>query len=372
MPITAIVKPTHNCNLSCSYCYVEEGAENGKMSSTTLEKMIEQLGKVNHGRRGGIIWHGGEPLKMPKDFYEYARYVEYWVEKKEDTRFDNSMQSNGTLLNEDWANFLKESKFSIGFSLDGPEELNNLTRKYPNGQGAYNEIVRGIQIANKHKIGGGFIVVLNKNNIGHVDEIYNFIKEMGVGAKINPLIHSGRGFKNLDSLAITPKEYANAMNSLFDKYFYDKDFKRGLDPFDVILGNVAVGNPEGCCSFSKSCQESFISVGPLGDLYPCGRFDGVKQFWMGNVNETTMEDSIKGDVRQNLLKRKLERLTDCAPCEYNKICNGGCMSNGYMRNGNFMDKDYYCAGYKSIFNHIGNAVDKELEKAELKLSLAEK
>ena len=366
MSITAIVKPTHDCNLSCSYCYVEEGAEKGKMSSTTLEKMIEQLGKVNHGRRSSIIWHGGEPLKMPREFYEYARYVEYWVSKKEDTKFDNSVQSNGTLLTEEWADFLRESHFSIGFSLDGPEKINNLTRKYPNGKGAYNEIVRGIKTGIKYGIGGGFIVVLNKNNITHLDEIYNFVKEMGVGAKINPLIHSGKGFKNLDNLAITPKEYGNAMKFLFDKYFYDKDFERGLDPFDVLIGNVSVGNPEGCCSFSKSCQENFISVGPLGDVYPCGRFDGVKNFWMGNVNNVELSDSIKGEVRKNLLKRKLERMSECSPCEHNKICNGGCMSNGYMRNGDFMDKDYYCAGYKSLFNHIGKAIDKELAKAEVK------
>jgi uncharacterized protein len=366
MAITAIVKPTHDCNLSCSYCYVEDGAENGKMDSATLEKMTEQLGKVNHGRKSGIIWHGGEPLKMPMDFYEYARYVQHWVEKKEDTKFDNCLQSNGTLLTEEWAEFLRDSHFSIGFSLDGPEEINNLTRKYPNGKGAFNEIVRGIKTGIKYEIGGGFIVVLNKNNINHLDEIYNFIKEMGVGAKLNPLIHSGRGSKDLENLAITPKEYGNAMRFFFDKYFNDRDFKRGLDPFDTIIGNVSTGNPEGCCSFSESCQEHFVSVGPLGDVYPCGRFDGVKNFWMGNVNNSELSDAIKGDVRKELLKRKLEQLSECSPCEHKKICNGGCMSNGYMRKGDFMDKDYYCAGYKSMFDYIGKAVDKELEKAEVK------
>lgn len=305
---------------------------------------------------------------MPKDFYEEAAYIQHWVEKKEDCKFENCIQSNGTLLNEEWAEFLKGRNFSIGFSLDGPEEVNNLTRKYPNGKGAFNEIMRGIKIAKEHNLGGGFIVVLNKKNLPYLNEIYSFIKEIGVGAKINPLIHSGRSSKDLDNLAITPKEYGNAMNFFFDKYFNDRDFKRGLDPFDTIIGNVSTGNPEGCCAFSENCQENFVSVGPLGDVYPCGRFDGVKNFWMGNVNHTELSDTLQGEVRKSFLKRKLERLSECSPCDYKKICNSGCMSNGYMRKGDFMDKDYYCAGYKSMFNHISKAVDKELEKAEVNVN----
>lgn len=190
---------------------------------------------------------------------------------------------------------------------------------------------------------------------------------MGLGAKINPLIHSGRTSKDLENLAITPKEYGNAMKFFFDKYFFDKDFKRNLDPFDTLIGNLTLGNPEGCCSFSENCQRNFVSIGPLGDIYPCGRFDGVKMFWMGNINETDLLESLKGNVRQNLLSRKIERLKECSPCQYNKICNGGCMSNGYMKKGNYMDKDYYCPGYKMLFSYIGKIVDRELENAKVDL-----
>lgn len=363
--VTTIIKPTHFCNLKCDYCYIEQEAESGRMNDSLLEKMLLQVGSVNKQRISEIIWHGGEPLLMGIDFYEQVRYIQYWVEKETGTKFRNNIQSNGSLLDKTWAKYLRDNDFTVGFSLDGPEEINDKTRKKKNGQGAFSHIIKGINLAKEYGIGNGFIVVLNKNNIDHVKEIYQFVKENKYGVKFNPLIHSGNACKNMDSLGITPNEYATAMNTLFDLYFRDEEFKNGMEPFDSIIANIVFNKPNGTCTYSKNCQEGFVSIGPKGDVYPCGRFDGIDEFHMGNIQTDELEDILEGDVRKYLLSRKLESLQQCSPCSFKEICNGGCMSNGYMREGNIMDKDYYCKSYQQIFAHMKKEIKKELKNAEV-------
>ncbi|MDP7323991.1 MAG: radical SAM protein [Candidatus Woesearchaeota archaeon] len=365
-PLTAIVKPTHGCNFSCSYCYLEEEAENGVMSDETLKKMTEELAKNQKEGHCSIIWHGGEPLIVGLDFFERALYYQWLIGKQEECKFDNGIQTNGSLINQEVIDFCKRQDVGLGFSLDGPRSTHDETRPYRNGESSFDDVTKGIRRACDAGLGGGFIVVLNKKNINHLDEIYGFIKEIKVNAKINPLIRSGKADLNYDELGITPREYADAMIHLFDMYFHDREFTSRLDPFDTLIGNVSLEMPYGCCTFKESCQDTFVSIGPRGDVYPCGRFDGVTEMRLGNINQTSLSEILQSDLRKNLQTIRGEYNDECKVCEYVPICNSGCLSNGYMRQGNFLDRDYYCAGYKKMFNHIKKAVDIELSKAEVK------
>jgi uncharacterized protein len=360
--ITAIVKPTSECNLACKYCYVENSSEKGRMSDETLELLLENLGEVNKGKRSEIIWHGGEPLVMGLDFYQKAKYFQFFIENENQVRFRNGFQTNGTLVDEEVIKFCKDYNFSLGFSLDGTKHLNDKTRVYHNGEGAFNEIFKGFNLAREYKLSNGFILILTKENIDKVDEIYNFIKENKFSVKINPLIYSGQAKIN-NHLSIKPKEYAQAIIKLFDLYFYDNDFKGSIDPLDTFMGNVTFNQAYGCCSFNRNCQDTFISINHIGDVYPCGRFDGIDEFKMGNIHDEPLSKILKSEVRDKLMQRIPENIESCVDCEYIQICNSGCMNNGYMVRGNFMDKDYYCSGYKEIFSHMKTVIRKELEKA---------
>ncbi len=372
--ITAIVKPTHECNLACKYCYVEEGAEQGRMSSKTLENFIEQMLSIPGKDNVHFIWHGGEPLLMGLDFYREAVNIQNRLNKNK--KIDNCMQSNATLIDDKVLDFCEEYNFDIGSSLDGPEEIHNLTRVYSDGRGSFKDVWKGLQMLKQRNaelrkrakegehpkyLGGGAITILTSKNIGRINEVYDFFKTNKMSIKINPLIKSGKAKNNFEELSIGPKEYGKSLVKLFDSWFYEKEKGIDVDPLSSILGNLMTGKPVNC-NFGESCRNSFISVGPLGDVYPCGRFDGVKEYWLGNVNETSMDKMINSKSHLSMSKRKVE---ECSPCKYNKICNSGCMHNAYMKKGSIQDKDYYCASYKILFEHLDKALNLELEKARV-------
>lgn len=368
--LTAIVKPTHECNLACRYCYVEESAENGRMNSKTLQNMTRQLS--NFSVEGvNIIWHGGEPLLMGLDFYREAIDIQ---RNFKEVNFKNSIQSNATLITNETLDFCEDNRISIGTSIDGPEEIHNLIRIYPNGEGSFKEAWKGLRMieqrkgksrgGNKRRIGGGAITILTKMNLDKILEVYNFFKSQGIHIKINPLIKSGRGAENHSDLGISPIEYGKALTKLFDQWFYEKEKGIDVDPLSAILGNQITENPT-TCNFGKSCREEFISVGPQGDVYPCGRFDGIKEYWLGNINQNKDLVEILAESKTNklLLERSSETVKGCSDCDYSRICNAGCMHNAYMQRGNILDKDFYCASYQILFKHLEKALNVELNKA---------
>lgn len=356
--LTVIVKPTHTCNMACRYCYLDHQAEQGMMDYNILENLVNKT-LENHDSVH-FIWHGGEPLLISLDFYKRAAELQNRYKNK---RVSNGFQSNGTLVTDEILDFCAERHFDIGFSLDGPKEINDRTRYFADGTSSFEKTLTAIKKAQERKVGGGAIVVINRFNIDHLDEIYAFAQRESINLKLNPLIKSGNAKDNYLELGIGPKEYGQAMVKLFDQWFYDDSHVK-LDPFEELMGNLLTGQPWGC-NYSVSCQNSFISVGPQGDVYPCGRFDGVEGFKLGNINTDSLSEILSSEKRKRLQERTAE-IKSCEKCEHKSICNAGCMHNAYMRRGNIHDKDYYCSSYKILFSHIAKAMDRELAKAEVK------
>ncbi len=362
--ITAIIKPTHYCNLGCKYCYITTNAENGMMDDETLEtslvKVIEYNAKMN--KASHFIWHGGEPLLMGIDFFKRIYELENRYRPK--NKITNGIQTNGTLITNQLLEFLSQAQnFHLSLSLDGSEEIHNLTRPYKDGRGSFKDVLQGIRLIQKSSPKGriGLIVILTQKNIHQLPALYAFFRANGMNFKINPLTRSGRATANYEELAISPIEYGEAMVQLFDRWFYEKEYQISIDPFNTIIGNVVTNVPLGC-NFSDSCQRSFISIGPLGDVYPCGRFDGIQEFRLGNINGQTIESMLQSEIHMRLMSRNAESVAECTSCAYSKICNAGCMHNAYAVAGNVMAKDGYCSGYKLMFEHITLALKREIER----------
>jgi len=353
-PLNVIIEPTHECNLSCKYCYVDKNVEKGRMDNKTLENSIQKIA-IFHGKniKSSFEWHGGEPLLVGLDFYENV--IKIQKEMGIGYEFENSIQTNGTLITEEIADFFKENNFSNpGLSLDGPQKLNDMTRQYKNGRGTFDDILKSIKILRERGMEANIIVTLNKCNIKYVEQIYQFLKDEEINARFNPVTISGRAIENSQELAISPDDYKEAKLNLYNLWMKDKQPPHLLC-LENTLKNILSENIFCDCTFSNSCQGNFISIDPQGNVYPCGEFDGNKEFRYGNINEDSLEIILSNPMRKQLLKRA-ESIEECKGCDYQKLCGGGCMRNAYAFDDNVFGKDPHCSTYKELFSSFSDFI----------------
>lgn len=364
---TVIVKPTHACNLKCVYCYVPPTAEHGRMSLSTARNLIHQAVDVGEGRDITFIWHGGEPLLLDLSFYRSINDICTEV-RRSGHKLKNVVQTNGTLVNDLLLDFIVETgDFRLGLSLDGPAIINDGSRPSKSGGGSFVRAWATIQkikereaAENSAGIGGGVICVVGSFNVTRLGEIYEFFKEYGISAKFNPLFVAGRA---TPELAVEPLECADKMCRLFDMWFDDDDDSIRIDPFESIVSSLVSGEPRGCVA-ATACTNNFVSIGPLGDVYPCGRFDGTPEFRFGNVNESGgLKAALSSAVYKSLAARGLSPNHECVRCRYIGICNGGCMHNAFIE-GDVMGRDPFCEFYKRLFGHALLKVKSVLNQGE--------
>jgi uncharacterized protein len=324
------------------------------MTEETLFRAMTQVAEVSNGRRVHFIWHGGEPLLCGLAFFQSANAITKKLRQK-GYSISNSIQTNGTLVTDELLDFIEKQKdFQLGFSLDGPKAINDQTRVFQGGRGSFDDVFSSIKKtrarATEHdapNVGGGVIVVVSQLNISRLSEVYQFFRSEKIGIGLNPVIISGKAAK---SLWISPLDFANSMNSLFDSWIDDQE-TIDLDPFSTMMGNLLTNCPLGC-QHSDSCAGSFVAIGPQGDVYPCGRFEGVPDFHLGNVNCTGgLEAALNSSCHHKLRLRSASSISGCATCEFAAICNGGCMHNA-TTSGDVMGKDPFCISYKLMYSHI--------------------
>jgi len=365
--IVAIVQPTTSCNLNCKYCYIDENNSRKFMDKKTLENIIKKFAilKKNYDVNTHFLWHGGEPLLPGMDFYRDVISLQnkYYAQLK---GVSNSIQTNLTLLNEKFLNFLVQNKIDVGFSLDGPKEINDSARVFKNGKGTFDKIMENVALMKEKNLKLRAIAVLNKKSINKLVELYSFFKTNEISFKVHPLVYAGRFKQNEEELEISQEDYGDALIKLFDVWFNDKEYKINIEPLYQYLGNLITGKPRECSTLF-SCQERFISIDPEGNVYPCGRFSSISEFCYGNINQEPIEKILSSPIRRKLLERNSDSIKDCQICKYKKICNGGCMNNAYNA-GNIFGKDDYCSAYKKIFEYLSSTLKKFPQLKQLKIN----
>lgn len=363
-PISVIMKTTNNCNLGCLYCY--EGSKrqermSGDVVKATLEKIATESLRRSDGQKTSaqVIWHGGEPLLLGQEFYQEALRIQ---RKFELITFYNAVQSNLTLLTDDWINFFKENYFRVGGSLDGSKCINDLSRPMKGGGSSFDKILKNLKRAKKEGLNIGVICVIGKHNYHKLDELYDFFKKEGIDFEANPLTIDGFARNNKEEIAITPEELGEAINYLFDKWFNDK-----VEP---IIGNsgflkysiALLTGKSAECVYTGNCSERYLSITVNGDVYPCGRFGiDTPEFRLGNILFDDIESLFQAKPRLHLAKRTPEQIEECVSCEYKRICKGGCPYSALLGFGDVLQRDYFCEGYKKIFKHIESAVESEIK-----------
>jgi uncharacterized protein len=304
------------------------------------------------------MWHGGEPLLAGLTFFRKAVALQ---QQHPDKLILNNIQSSGTLITDEVLDFCEDHAFKLGFSIDGPLELNDRTRLFHSGKSTFQVVVQALRKAMQRGLGNAAIVVVGRHNLHELAKVYAFAKSEGINLKFHPLLKAGAAVENYADLGIDTHEYGEAMVRLFDEWFYDDSDIR-LDPFVEILGNLMSEQTSGCY-FNGSCQSGYVAVDPQGNVYPCGLFDGLAEFNLGNINQHDFISILESDRRREIRGRE-SRIADCNNCQYQKVCNSGCMFNAYTRSGTIEEKDYFCESYQLWYRHIGAAIEDELSKAQ--------
>jgi uncharacterized protein len=359
-----LIKPASAvCNLDCSYCfYLDRDADPYKdlparrMTDETLERLVDSYLFYSYPN-STFAFQGGEPTLAGLDFF--TRLVEYQKRYGRDGQnVSNALQTNGVLIDDNWAQLFREYNWLLGVSLDGPEEINDLYRFNKAGHGTWKQVMRAIETLQKRKVDFNILCVLSQANVDKPKELYRFYKSLGVdNVQFIPLAEFNPDGSRMP-FTITAEQYGKFLVEMFDLWWPDRR-KMRIRFFDNIAEAVA-GMKPGSCTMHETC-DSYVVVEYNGDIYPCDFF--VESGWkLGNVTLDSWAEVARRTRRYNFARTKTLAHPDCVVCDYQSICHGGCPKFRHGPNQRFEDLDYFCQAYKMIYARSVGPLRKEVEK----------
>ena len=388
-----LAKPTGaTCNLDCAYCFFlsKEMLYPGsrfRMADELLEEYIRQLIEGHRVPEVAVAWQGGEPTLMGIDFFERSiAYVEKY--RRPGMQVMYSIQTNGTLIDDAWAEFFKRHDFLVGISIDGPQALHDAYRVDKGGQPTFAKVMRGLQYLQAHGVEYNTLTTLHHANADHPAEVYRFLRDecgsrfiqfipiiervpataldradTGVVAaeagqvsathwsswRDRPLYRQEGEF--VTDRSLRPEQYGDFLNGVFDEWVRRDVGQIYVQMFDVALANWA-GEPPGLCVHSKTCGLA-LAIEHNGDLYACDHFV-EPDYRLGNILETPMIELVASPQQQKFGQDKFDTLPRfCRECDVRFACHGGCPKDRFLTTPDGEPGlNYLCAGFKRFFYHI--------------------
>jgi uncharacterized protein len=373
-----MVKPVGPiCNLDCTYCFYLEKeklfgkTESFRMSNEVLEKYIQDYLASQHTPSVQFAWQGGEPTLLGVDYFR--KVIELQRKHGGGRVVTNTIQTNGTLLDEEWGAFLAENNFLVGISIDGPEDLHDIYRVDKRQRPTFERVMRGLGILKAHKVEFNTLTVVHRKNSEHPRKVYRFLKEIGssflqfiplverkpdAAAKswgldlaAPPEIDGGPDALPVTSWSVSPETYGDFLIGIFDDWVRQDVGKVFVQMFDVALGNW-MGMGSELCFFAEKCG-SAVALEHNGDLYSCDHYVYPK-YKLGNLNEQSLGDMVNSPQQIRFGSDKYDRLPKyCLECPVRFACNGECPKHRFIQTpSGEPGLNYLCAGYKKFFTHI--------------------
>jgi uncharacterized protein len=344
------------CNLGCRYCYYlkreDPCAEDHsiRMPYDILERYIVQH---IHASRGSVIrfsWHGGEPTIPGPGYYRTILEIQQ-RHRPPGKRIANGIQTNGTLLTEEWCRFLAKEGFSVGLSLDGPQEIHDKYRLTKDGRPTHKKAMQGYRLLQQQGMTPDILCVINAHNVQYPDEVYDFFREIGARyIGFLPLVEPEA--ENGVSPSTVPAEaFGRFLCTVFDAW-RDRDIGRiKVQLFEEAVKTTFDEEHE-LCIFRRTCGDIPV-IEYNGDIFCCDHFVDPGHH-LGNIQETPLVQLLESPDLIAFGRIKSDTLPHyCLDCEYLAMCNGECPKNRFIRD---LDGEkglnYLCAGYKRFFNHI--------------------
>ena len=376
-PFQVMTKPNGpRCNLDCTYCYYLEkerlypSTKKFQMADDVLETFIRDYIAAQHAR--GVpeimfMWQGGEPTILGIDYFR--RIVELQAKyRPEGALITNALQTNGTLLTAEWAQFLHEHDFLVGLSIDGPRELHDRYRVDRQEKPTFDKVMAAMALLKEHAVRFNTLTVVHRRNSRHPREVYRFLRDAGaefmqfipiverspdgeVLAGAPPMDEDGVEYR-VTPWSVLPKVYGSFLCGIFDDWIKADVGRVFVQYFDVQLG-LWLGQPAGLCWFAETCGQG-MAMEHNGDLYACDHYV-YAEYLLGNIMEQSLESLAESPFQQAFGDAKRDSLPRlCRECEFRFACNGGCPKHRFL---NTPDGEpglnYFCQSQLAFFRHAG-------------------
>lgn len=375
-PLYVMLKPAGaHCNLACKYCYYLEknnlyqNSHRHLMSDEMLEQFTREYIEAQTMPQVLFTWHGGEPLMRSIDFYKKALALQ--KKYAHGKQIDNVIQTNGTLLTDEWCEFFAQNHWLVGISIDGPQEYHDHYRVTPDGKPSWEKVIQGISLLKKHRVEWNAMAVVNAYNAEHPLEFYHFFRDNGCQyLQFTPIVErlteheDGRTLASLADdreipladASVTPQQWGNFLCTIFDDWVRHDVGKTFVEIFDCTLANW-MGVLPGICAYSKECGHAGV-MEHNGDVYSCDHFV-FPEYKLGNIREQSLIDMLYGEKQQAFSRLKHTSLPrQCKECDMEFACHGECPKNRFEK-----DKygepglNYLCQGYYQYYTHVAPYMD---------------
>lgn len=375
-PLYVMLKPAGaHCNLACKYCYYLEKnklyptAQRHLMSNEMLEQFTREYIEAQTMNQVLFTWHGGEPLLRSIDFYRKALSLQQ--KYAGGRRIDNVIQTNGTLLTDEWCEFFAQNHWLVGISIDGQQPDHDHYRLTAAGKPSWKKVMQGIKLLKKHGVEWNAMAVVNAYNVNHPMEFYRFFKENGCQfLQFTPIVErltrheDGRTLASLadkneiplSEAPVTPEQWGYFLCAIFDEWVRKDVGKIFVEIFDCTLANW-MGISPGICAYSKECGHAGV-MEHNGDVYSCDHFV-FPEYKLGNIRDHSLIDMLYGEQQQEFSRLKHSSLPrQCKECDMEFACHGECPKNRFMKD-KYGDSglNYLCLGYYHYYQHVAPYMD---------------
>lgn len=342
--VTVLLEPTAACNLRCKHCYhAKTNYDKTIMELATLDKFLSISAPFYNGIK--IIWHGGEPLLAGHEFYKKA--FEYFssYSQKYNVSFSFGVQTNATLLDEEYLNLFTRNQAHVSVSYDG--RFNDILRQKTN-------IVEDkIDILKAKKMHFSCIATITKQSINKIVELYEEFKRKEISFKFNPIIPDGAAENSI--YLMTKEEWTNGFIKLFKYWFYDKECNINVSNCREVLENYLGMVRSGC--INGNCMFRFLAVDAYGNIYPCGRLIEKSNILANVFQIEDIREAFLSSRYKYILEGNLERISNCKKCKWFSKCHAGCNASSYIEKDFNSKNDFNCYFVNNVYYEIEKMID---------------
>lgn len=355
--LSLLIKPASgNCNMRCRYCFYADELDNreirsyGKMSVDTMHTIVDKA--MEYGDyECTIAFQGGEPTLAGLDFYrELVAYVTAHENPKK-LKIHYALQTNGYLINEEWAAFLGENHFLVGVSLDGLKEIHDRYRLDAAGKGTYQRVISAIRLLEKHQVEYNILTVVTAATARNGQKIYNYFKKNHFGYQqyIECLDPIGEE-PGQHEYSLTPEKYGEFLKSMFDAWYLD--MRSGTYVYNRYFENlmmIMAGQQPESCNMRGVCGKQWVFEAD-GSVYPCD-FYALDQWCLGNINKNSFEEMDQKRDELGFIQWSMRRQEDCQKCRWFGLCRNGCRRNREPVTAEHTNRNYFCKSYQMFFEY---------------------